>query len=45
MSKEELKDLVQFGSNVIFKSDNGTFQNEDIEDLLKRGEKKNKEMD
>ena len=44
MNKNELKDLVQFGSNVIFKSENGTFKDEDIDHLLTRGAKRAEEM-
>ena len=44
MNKNELKDLVQFGSNVIFKSENGTYKDEDIDQLLTRGAKRAEEM-
>ena len=44
MNKEELKDLMIFGSKIIFKSENGTLQNEDLDLLLERGEKKAQEM-
>lgn len=44
MNKDELKDLVTYGSKLIFKSENGTLKNEDLNMLLERGELKAKEM-
>lgn len=43
MDKNELRDLIQFGSSKIFKATNGTIQNEDLDILLARGEKRAKE--
>ncbi len=44
MDKRELSDLMQFGSNIIFKAEGGTYKSEDIDLLLERGEKRAKEM-
>ena len=44
LNKNEMKDLVQFGASDIFKSEGGTFKDEDIDALLQRGEKKTAEM-
>ena len=38
MNKEEMKDLMTFGSKIIFKAENGTIENEDLELILERGE-------
>ena len=43
MDKNELKDLIQFGSSKIFKATNGTIKNEDLDIILARGEKRAKE--
>ena len=45
MNKNELYDLVQYGSNHIFKTSNGTIKDQDLDTLLERGEKKAKEME
>jgi hypothetical protein len=37
IEKDELKNLISFGANEIFRSKEGTFKDEDIEALLKRG--------
>ena len=42
--KEELKDLISFGANDIFRSDGATFKDEDINAILTRGEKKTGEL-
>ena len=44
LSKEEMKDMLQFGANVIFKAQNGTFSEEMIDELLIRGEIQTKKM-
>lgn len=44
LNKNEMKDLVQFGAKQIFKTEGGTFKEEDIDILLERGEKRAKEM-
>lgn len=44
MNKDELKDLVSFGSKIIFKAENGTLKNEDIDLILERGEQRAVEM-
>lgn len=44
LSKEEMKDMLQFGANVIFKAENGTFNDEMIDELLVRGEIETKKM-
>lgn len=44
MNKDELKDLVIFGSKIIFKSENGTIKNDDLEKILQRGEEKARQM-
>lgn len=49
LSKEEMKEMLQFGANFIFKADNGTMTDEQIDDILRRGETKtnalNKEVE
>ena len=42
--KEELKDLISFGANDIFRSEGATFKDEDINAILTRGEKKTGEL-
>lgn len=44
LNKNEMKDLLQFGANDIFKAEGGTFKDEDIDALLHRGEQKTAEM-
>ncbi len=44
LEKTELQDLIQFGSRVIFKSEEGTYKEEDIDLLLERGEKRANEL-
>lgn len=44
MNKDELKDLVTYGSKVIFKAQEGTLQNQDLDMLLERGEQRAIEM-
>ena len=36
--KEELKNLISFGASHVFSSEGGTFKDEDIDSILKRGE-------
>ena len=43
MTKDEVKNIVQFGASEIFKT-SGTFSEEDIELILERGEKKTREQ-
>lgn len=38
MNRDELKDLMIFGSKIIFKAENGTIRNEDLDLILERGE-------
>lgn len=45
LNKNEMKDLVQYGSKQIFKTEGGTFKEEDIDVLLERGEERAKEME
>lgn len=45
MDKQELRDLLQFGAKEIFKSETLEFKDEDIEELLRRGERKTQEVD
>lgn len=49
LTKEEMKEMLQFGANVIFKATNGTMTEEVIDDILARGESKtnalNKEVE
>lgn len=40
MNKDDLKSLINFGANEIFKSTTGTITDEDIDQLLKRGEER-----
>lgn len=42
ISKDQLKDMIQFGVSEIFKGENGTYTDEDIDELLRRGEEKAK---
>ena len=42
--KEELKDLISFGANDIFRTEGGTFRDEDIDAILIRGEQKTGEL-
>ena len=42
MSKEELEGLVNFGANEIFKAVGSTINDDDIDNLLKRGEERSK---
>lgn len=42
MNKEELEGLITHGASEIFKASKGTFTEEDIDDLLKRGEERTK---
>ena len=42
-TKDELKDMIQFGASEIFRS-SGTITDEDIEILLERGERKTREQ-
>jgi SWI/SNF-related matrix-associated actin-dependent regulator of chromatin subfamily A member 5 len=49
LTKEEMKDMLQYGANFIFKATNGTMTDELIDDILVRGESKtnalNKEVE
>lgn len=40
---KELNDIVMYGAETIFKSDQGTLKDEDIDQLLMRGEQRTKE--
>lgn len=42
--KNELFDLIQYGSSEIFKASEGTIKDEDLDLLLERGEKRVKQM-
>lgn len=42
--KEELKDLISFGANDIFRCEDGTFRDEDINAILLRGEQRTGEL-
>ena len=42
--KEELKDLISFGANDIFRTEGGTFEDQDIDDILLRGQRKTGEL-
>ncbi|EGR30833.1 snf2 family DNA-dependent ATPase, putative [Ichthyophthirius multifiliis] len=42
-TKEEIKDIIQFGASAIFKAKEGTYTDEDIDILLQRGEEKTKD--
>lgn len=42
MNKDELKDIISHGAAKMFKAETGTFNDEDIEILLQRGENKTK---
>ncbi len=44
LNKNELKDLIQYGSKIIFKSKEGTVKNEDIDKLLERGAQRAKDL-
>lgn len=37
LTKEEMKEMLQFGANVIFKANHGTMTEEEIDDILARG--------
>ncbi|EAR99498.2 SNF2 family amine-terminal protein (macronuclear) [Tetrahymena thermophila SB210] len=43
LSRDEIKDMIQFGASAIFKSKGGTYTDEDIDILLQRGEQKTKD--
>ena len=49
LTKEYMKDMLQYGANFIFKATNGTMTDELIDDILVRGESKtnalNKEVE
>lgn len=38
--EKDIFDMIKFGANKIFKSDQGTYTEETLEEILKRGEKK-----
>ena len=40
LTKEEMKEMLQYGANIIFKATNGTMTDEQIDDVLTRGETK-----
>ena len=42
--KEELKDLISFGANNIFRTEGGTFKDEDIDAILTRGMQRTGEL-
>ncbi len=44
LSKQELKELIHFGASKIFKTEGGTYKEEDIDHLLARGEERAQEM-
>lgn len=44
LTKEEMKNMLQFGANVIFRATNGTMTGEQIDDILARGETKTMEL-
>jgi hypothetical protein len=37
LTKEEIKEMLQFGAGFIFKAENGTITDEQIDDILARG--------
>lgn len=44
LGKNEMKDLIQFGANDIFKAEGGTFKDEHIDALLSKGEERTAQM-
>ena len=44
LTKEEVKDMLQFGASVTLKADKGTITDEDIDKILERGETKTNKM-
>ena len=40
LTKEEIKEMLQFGAGFIFKAENGTITDEQIDDILARGQTK-----
>ncbi len=44
LTKEEMKEMLQFGASLIIKSQTGTISDEDIDRILERGESKTKAL-
>jgi SWI/SNF-related matrix-associated actin-dependent regulator of chromatin subfamily A member 5 len=44
LSRDEMKDMLQFGASAIFKAESGTISEERIEELLSRGESKTQQL-
>lgn len=44
LTKDEMKEMLQFGANAIFKATNNTITDEFIDDLLYRGEQKTNKL-
>ena len=44
MNKEELEGLVNYGASEIFKAQGSTITDEDIDNLLKRGEERTRQQ-
>ena len=44
LTKEEVKDMLQFGASVTLKAEKGTITDEDIDKILERGETKTNKM-
>lgn len=45
MNREELKEMINYGASEIFRSNTGTITNEEIDDLLKRGEERTRKQE
>jgi SWI/SNF-related matrix-associated actin-dependent regulator of chromatin subfamily A member 5 len=44
LSRDEMKDMLQFGASAIFKAENGTMSEDKIEQLLARGESRTNQL-
>ncbi len=44
LSRDQMKEMLQFGANVIFKADKGTMSQQKIQELLSRGESKTQQL-
>jgi len=44
LTKQELKEIIHYGASTIFKTTGGTFKDEDVNQLLLRGEQKAEQM-
>jgi hypothetical protein len=45
INKEELKNIINFGAQELFKAENGTFKIQDLDSLLEKGKNKIKKIE